>query len=627
MQVTNRTAIPFFARLRWRLTFLFLGIAIVPVVIITLIVITQIGSQYQIQIFNELDAISTLKTQQVEHLLQDGREQLRAIAINDDVIAGVQTPDSVPVALTVIQRLAEISSNVETIFIYTPDGKVVLASDEVLINRVVLRQPYFDASLSGEFLQAPFFDVSLQRLTLIATNPIYQDSDLIAIAAIRYNINEIDNILGEQVGLGESGETYLISQENNYLLTKSRFDGFPQNRAYTSDGIERALSAQNGDAFYPDYRGIPVFGNYHWIEDLKSGLLTEIDQAEAFSAITQTQVIIIVLAALIAISAAVIGLVVSTQITQPISQMTITASAIAQGKFDQRVAYAQADEVGVLATAFNDMAQAVQDRTSQLQAARDEALGAQRVARENSRLKSEFLSTMSHELRTPMNAILGFTSIMQKRIGGVEYNALTERYLQRIHANSERLLGLINDFLDLSRVESGRMELATMPIVPADMALKWSESLTVLAESKGLALIVNIDPALPAIILGDEEAISKIAINLIGNAIKFTEKGSVTVQLRKQEQFMTLAVTDTGIGIAPHAREYIFDEFRQVDQSSKRKYGGTGLGLAIAQKIAREMGGTINLQSQIDVGSTFTLVVPMAGTANNVAVKESLVLA
>ncbi len=624
MQVTNRTVIPFFARLRWRLTFLFLGIAIVPIVIITLIVIAQIGSQYQAQIFTELDAISVLKTQQVERLLEDGREQLRAIAVNNEVIAAVQTPTSAAAAITAIKQIADISSNVDAIFIYAPDGKVVLASDDVLLNRVVLRQPYFDASLTGEFLQAPFFDVSLQRLTLIATNPIYQDGDLIAVAAIRYNINQLDNILGEQVGLGESGETYLISQENSYLLTTSRFDGFPQNRAYTSDGIERALNAQSGDALYSDYRGILVFGNYHWIEDLKSGLLTEIDQAEVFSVPTQTQSIIAVLAALIAIIAAVIGLVVSTQITQPITQMTITASAIAQGKFDQRVAYAQAGEVGVLANAFNDMAQAVQERTTELRSARDEALAAQRIAKENSRLKSEFLATMSHELRTPMNAILGFSSIMQKRMGGVEYNSVTERYLGRIHTNSERLLSLINDFLDLSRVESGRMELAHHTIVPSDMARKWVENLNVLAESKGLEFKVTFDPSLPTTIEGDEEALSKIAINLIGNAIKFTEIGSVKVNLSKQGDSMTIAVTDTGIGIAPHAREFIFDEFRQVDQSSKRRYGGTGLGLAIAQKIAREMGGTITLTSELGVGSTFTVMVPLEGI---IATPDSLVLA
>ncbi|HRF97255.1 MAG TPA: histidine kinase dimerization/phospho-acceptor domain-containing protein, partial [Aggregatilineales bacterium] len=216
-----------------------------------------------------------------------------------------------------------------------------------------------------------------------------------------------------------------------------------------------------------------------------------------------------------------------------------------------------------------------------LKVARDEALASQRIANENSRLKSEFLSMMSHELRTPMNAIEGFTGIMLKKMAGVEYNEKTERYLTKVQSNSRRLLGLINDFLDLSRIESGRLELASMPISPTEMVQKWRDNLIVLADNKGLAFEVKVDPTLPETMYGDEESISKIAINLVGNAIKFTEKGTVSLSLERQDSKMALIVHDTGIGIPPHAREFVFDEFRQVDQSSKRVHGGTGLGLAI----------------------------------------------
>jgi len=276
------------------------------------------------------------------------------------------------------------------------------------------------------------------------------------------------------------------------------------------------------------------------------------------------------------------------------------------------------NELGALGESFNQMADAVQQRKKELEdvneslkKARDEALAAQRIANENSRLKSEFLSTMSHELRTPMNAIEGFTGIMLKRMAGVEYNEKAERYLQKVQSNSRRLLALINDFLDLSRIESGRLELANLPYSPKEMAQKWRDNLVVLADEKGLRFDVKVDDNLPDSIHGDEESISKIAINLIGNAIKFTETGAVTVNVEKQDENMAIIVQDTGIGIPPHAREFIFDEFRQVDQSSKRVHGGTGLGLAIVQKLTREMGGTVTLQSEMGVGSTFTVVLPL----------------
>lgn len=236
---------------------------------------------------------------------------------------------------------------------------------------------------------------------------------------------------------------------------------------------------------------------------------------------------------------------------------------------------------------------------------------ARRIAEENSRLKSEFLATMSHELRTPLNAIEGFTSIMMSKMGGAEYNDKTERYVSRVNTNSRRLLSLINDFLDLSRVESGRLELAHMPFSPAKLAKRWQDEIGVLAEKKSIDFEVTIDEELPDILYGDEESISKIGLNLLSNAIKFTEQGSVTLVLEKDEDEWRVIVTDTGIGIPPHAREYVFEEFRQVDQTSKRKYGGTGLGLAIVQKYTRAMGGSVTLQTELGKGSVFTVSLPL----------------
>lgn len=235
---------------------------------------------------------------------------------------------------------------------------------------------------------------------------------------------------------------------------------------------------------------------------------------------------------------------------------------------------------------------------------------ANRLAQENVRLKSEFLATMSHELRTPLNAIEGFTSIMLGHMG-IELDPRARSMLERVSANSRRLLHLINDFLDLSRIESGRLELAHQPISPRELAAKWQGAISILAEEKHLGFDVFVDPAIPEVIYGDEEAISKVALNLLSNAIKFTQEGKVSLSLLRQADEWSIVVADTGIGIPPHAREFIFDEFRQVDQSSKRLYGGTGLGLAIVQKMTRAMGGTVTLKSEVGRGSTFTVTLPM----------------
>lgn len=279
-------------------------------------------------------------------------------------------------------------------------------------------------------------------------------------------------------------------------------------------------------------------------------------------------------------------------------------------EFETRIVKASDDSVVAIARDITEQKQRIQERERLIK----DLQAAKRLAEENSRLKSEFLSTMSHELRTPLNAIEGFTSVVLKKMGGADFNAKTEEYLHRVHSNSRRLLQLINDFLDLSRVEAGRLELANQPFNPSRLAQRWQDEIGVLAEKKGLAFTNAIDPSIPETLYGDEEAISKVAINLLSNAIKFTEQGGVNLNLNCRDSVWEIVVNDTGIGIPPHAREFIFEEFRQVDQSSKRKYGGTGLGLAIVHKYTRSMGGNVGVKSELGQGSTFTVTLPLKTT-------------
>ncbi len=245
----------------------------------------------------------------------------------------------------------------------------------------------------------------------------------------------------------------------------------------------------------------------------------------------------------------------------------------------------------------------IQDQQRQLEITNQEI-------REANRLKSEFLANTSHELRTPLNAMIGFTGIMLQGMGG-EFDDDARHMLERIDSNARRLLALINDILNLARIEAGRLEILSNPINPNQMVKQWRSQMEVLATQKNLDFTVTVDPLLPEVIEGDEERISQIVINLLSNAFKFTSKGSVTLALKRQNDTWIAQVTDTGIGIAPHALTYIFDEFRQVDGSSARAYGGSGLGLAIARKLCHLMSGDIQVSSTLGVGSTFTVTLPL----------------
>lgn len=237
-------------------------------------------------------------------------------------------------------------------------------------------------------------------------------------------------------------------------------------------------------------------------------------------------------------------------------------------------------------------------------------LKANALAKEAVRLKSEFMSTMSHELRTPLNAITGFCGIMLEGMGG-KIDDEARHMLERVQSNSERLLLLINEVLDIAKIEADRIELASEPLSTRDLAKRWKAQVHVLAENKGLSFDTMIDPTLPETFYGDPERITQIATNLLSNAFKFTESGGVELRLKSGQSTWQIEVHDTGIGIPPHALNYIFDEFRQLDGSSTRVFGGSGLGLAIVRKLCLLMGGNVRVSSTLGEGSTFTVTLPL----------------
>jgi signal transduction histidine kinase/CheY-like chemotaxis protein len=233
---------------------------------------------------------------------------------------------------------------------------------------------------------------------------------------------------------------------------------------------------------------------------------------------------------------------------------------------------------------------------------------------EASRLKSAFLSNMSHELRTPLNSVIALSGVLGRRladkIGADEYG-----YLEVIERNGKNLLALINDILDLQRIEAGREELSVSRFAVRDLASELVAMLETQAQAKGIALLNNVPADLP-LMTSDPVKCRHILQNLVGNAVKFTEQGQVSitaevVQAGGRASEIRIAVSDTGIGIAADALAYIFEEFRQADDSTSRQYGGTGLGLSIAQKYAHFLGGGITVESVPGQGSTFTVWLPL----------------
>ena len=223
--------------------------------------------------------------------------------------------------------------------------------------------------------------------------------------------------------------------------------------------------------------------------------------------------------------------------------------------------------------------------------------------------KSQFFANMSHELRTPLNAVLGFSELLAKGY----YGTLPEKafeILERIQANGRHLLGLINDVLDLSKIEAGQLALSLEDYSVESIVQSVVSATGSLASTKGLEVKISVPEHLP-VGRGDQRRLTQVLLNLVSNAIKFTDAGSIEIGVKAVNGEFNIAVRDTGPGIATEDQTKIFEEFQQVDNSSTRKKGGTGLGLSISRRLIDMHGGRIDLDSTVGVGSTFNIVIPV----------------
>ena len=311
---------------------------------------------------------------------------------------------------------------------------------------------------------------------------------------------------------------------------------------------------------------------------------------------------ILIFAALTLFALAVIYLNIFRTVIRPLIELKTSAQTMTSGQYDQRVPVSTADEVGQLAVAFNEMAGAIQQREVSLQAAREQAERADQV-------KSMFLASVSHELRTPLNAIINLTKFVGLGLYGPVNDEQVD-ILQKVESRSKHLLNLINDVLDISKIESGSLELFVEPDLKIDDIVRQAvETTQSLLLNKPVEIVHNIDHDLPSL-TGDAQRIQQIVLNLLSNACKFTNEGLIEVKVYQQENEIVISIRDSGPGIKLEDQEVIFKAFRQ-SKDGLRKGEGTGLGLAISRRLAEEHGGRVWLYSLPGQGATFYVALPV----------------
>ncbi len=314
------------------------------------------------------------------------------------------------------------------------------------------------------------------------------------------------------------------------------------------------------------------------------------------------------------------------RIIRPLKRLTLATQLISQGDFDKQLNISSNDEIGELATSFNTMSrdlaryqtamssyletleELVAQRTADLQLKTDEACQLAVKAEAANKAKSQFLATMSHEIRTPMNAVLGMTELLL----GTELNNRQQHLAQTVFHSAESLLAIIDNILDFSKIEAGKFRLIIKDFNLRQLLEETAETLSIQAKQKCLELILNLPYDLDGIVRGDADRLRQVLLNLLGNAIKFTEQGEIQLKVSYLQASQSATqlpllfeIIDTGSGIAADQQQQIFESFTQVDGSITRRFGGTGLGLAISRQLVQLMGGKLEVTSTPGKGSCF----------------------
>ncbi|MGV8840664.1 MAG: ATP-binding protein [Bauldia sp.] len=480
------------------------------------------------------------------------------------------------------------------------------------------RELSFRSALLGETF---FGDVTFDRDGRpVMTVAVAATGGAGGVSIAEVNLGAIVDLLG-QIDVGEGGVAFVVDGRGQ-LVAHSDMRNVPANRDLSAlPQVAVALGGRDAIDVARNLAGERMISATAPIASPGWHLFVEVPYAVAVAPIYAS---LLRTAALLLLGlgiAMLAGLYLARRMVGPVRVLQAGADRIGSGEFGHRIAVRTGDEIETLADKFNEMASYLEASRAEL-----ESKVRQRTAElaEKSRQlelasqhKSQFLANMSHELRTPLSAVLGYTELMLDNI----YGAISDRsreVLTRIEANGRHLLQLINDVLDLSRIEAGQIELTIGRYDLPDLVRGVVAGMESIARAKGLELRTEIPPDIPTA-TGDERRVTQILLNLVGNALKFTERGHVAIAVRAAGDFFEVDVADTGPGIAAHEHERIFGEFQQVDASTTRRTSGTGLGLAISRRLVERHGGTIAVESEPGQGSLFRVRLPVTLTEVKVA--------
>ena len=442
------------------------------------------------------------------------------------------------------------------------------------------------------------------------------------VVAARLDMRILWELVGD-IHFGRTGSIYITNgrgrmlahHEPAFVLANTSLAKRPEFTAYLQAQEQAQDALWSGT--YTNFQGNRVVGAIARLPGTDWTVITEILASEIYG--TSLRAVLVLAAGMLLLG--ILVMLIMTPILKrilfaPLEQVRLGAERIGQGQLDHAIEFGWQNEIGQFASSFNEMAARLRQRDSEIAAHTTALAAAHQHALEASRLKSEFLATMSHEIRTPMNGIVGMADLL----AATRLDNEQVEYAHVIRSSADALLTIVNDILDLSKIEAGRMELQSEDFSVHTVVQDVVDLLGTAACTKHLRLTGSVAPDIPRRCHGDPARLRQVLLNLAGNALKFTEQGEVAITatctpatiLDGTSTLMTrFDIRDTGIGISQEEVNRLFAPFTQLDGSNTRKYGGTGLGLSISKRLVELMGGEIGMKSEPGQGSLFWFRVPL----------------
>lgn len=644
----------------------FLVTAIVLTSIITLITTPINKRNMQKAIFFHLETAAQSRAHHIETFLEEKKVLAENIALigkiekllltsNTDLGYNNQLID----VKERLKRSIDAGGHIKGISIMDKSGIIITSTIDFLIGMDRSKEAAFLEGMKKTYVHGVVFPLEgTKKPVLFVSTPVIKDNEVLGVVVIRINAEELFEIATDRMGLRETGEIYLINKDS-LMITPSRFlleedillkqkiDTVNSRDCLSTDESSEKHIGHEAIGVFRDYRGVKVVGTHAYISEMGWCLLAEIDEKEALESLNVLLNIAIGVVVITPLAAWFIGRIIAKTITKQINLLSQGVELVGKGDLSHKIIIESKDEIGNVAWAFNkmtgDLKQAqskiqgyskglemkVEERTRQLEKKIEESdrskLAVLNILEDVDKArkdldkayselqtieikKGEFLNIAAHELKTPLQPIIGYTD---RLLNTDSVNEWGKKRLNIVLENANHLKQLIQDVLDINKMETGIMKFTMEDIDIVQIVKEAYESFKPTVEEKDLKYVLDVAQGQGQVkVRGDVNRLNQVFGNLLGNAIKFTDKGSITVKLVEDKNSATISIIDTGMGIKKPDVKKLFTKFFQADGSIKRNFGGTGLGLAISKEIVKAHKGEISAKSVFGKGSEFIVILP-----------------